>query len=157
MTGVLQKWNYKGNAIPVKIPRGFLRTWHKDSEIHIEEQRSRKSQEKFRRTSRERVVYQISRLIMKLTTVRIGTEIETEEMSEDRETAHACMEVWFMMGQTLHTEKRKNIQWTLLESQMSCGETLKEFSLAIYTNINSSWIKDFNVKSKTRGRQERIF
>ena len=37
-------------------------------------------------------------------------QIETEEMSEDRETAHACMEVWFMMGQTLHTEKRKNIQ-----------------------------------------------
>lgn len=47
---------------------------------------------------------------MKLTTVRIGTEIETEEMSEDRETVHACMEIWFMMQQTLHTEKRKNIQ-----------------------------------------------
>lgn len=47
---------------------------------------------------------------MKLTTVRTGTETETEEMSEDRETVHACTEIWFMMRRTLHTEKRKNIQ-----------------------------------------------
>lgn len=64
---------------------------------------------------------------MKLTTVRIGTEIETEEMSEDRESSISCMEVWFMMGQTLHGEREEYPVNSAGKSDVLL-ETLKKFS-----------------------------